>query len=243
MKKFKFLITLSFFLLNIVSIAEAAYGPYLSFDVGGYSRRVEESCSQCVDPITLLPVLKIYGNGYSTRLLGKLGMDLQFLDVYLSFGGSSLKVDEFDGFNGKMSPAVGGGVKIIMYEAPTYEHFKLFINPEFFYFKTSDNIQIYSQSLGYIIESHDILWTEYGVKIGGSARYEFLEPYGGVSLSFLNGNESGPVFGSADFKESDNLGFFFGANYYLDPTGRASLYGEIAGGDNNYLKVGIKTRF
>lgn len=243
MKKLKVTGILFFAFLNIASISEAAYGPYISIDFGGYTRRLEENCSQCLVPGTNIPLYKIYGNGDSTQLLAKLGMDLRYLDIYFSFGGSSLKIDEFDGFNGKMSPAIGGGFKVLMYESPTYEHFNLFVNPDIIYFKTSDTIQIFSQSLGFVLENHDISWTEYGVKIGGSARYDFLEPYGGISLSFLNGNESGPVFGSADFKESDNLGFFFGAHYYLDPAGRASLYGEIAGGDNNYLKVGIKSRF
>jgi hypothetical protein len=94
-----------------------------------------------------------------------------------------------------------------------------------------------------VIESHEISWTEYGIKFGGSARYDYFEPYGGISLSFLNGVESGPVFGTADFKESDNFGFFLGANYYFDPTGQASLYGELGGGDSGYVKVGIKSRF
>ncbi|MBI1822608.1 MAG: hypothetical protein HYR80_00600 [Nitrospirae bacterium] len=243
MKNFLVMNITALILISIVSKAEARYGPYLSLDLEGNSRRVEENCIQCIDPNTGLPALKFYGNGDSTRLLARLGMDLRPLDIYLTFGGSTLTVNEFDGYHGQLAPTFGGGIKIRMYESTSYEHFNIFINPDIIYFKSSDTIQFISQSLGVITESHDVSWTEYGVKVGGSARYDFMEPYAGISVSFLDGEASGPVFGTADFKERDNLGFFLGANYYFDPTGQASLYGEIGGGDNGYVKVGIKTRF
>ncbi|MBI1819666.1 MAG: hypothetical protein HYR81_04995 [Nitrospirae bacterium] len=172
-----------------------------------------------------------------------MGLDLHILDFYLTFGGSTLIVDEFDGFHGKMSPAIGGGFKILMYESPTFEHLKLFINPDVIYFKSSDTIQFYSLSLGYVTESHDISWTEYAIRVGGSSRHGPVEAYGGIKLSFVEGQETGPVFGTADFKEMDNFGLFFGAHFDLDPRGMASFFGEIGGGDSAYLKVGILSRF
>ncbi|MFI5304202.1 MAG: hypothetical protein ACHQYP_05330 [Nitrospiria bacterium] len=231
--------------LTFSPVSRAAYfndGPYFSLDVGSYSRRIEENCPNCVDQFGN-SLLKVYGNGGSTRIMAKMGIRTGFLDGYLSLGGSTLSIDEFNGFNGSMGPAFGGGLKILLYESPSYEHFTLFLNPDVIYFKTSDTIQFYSQSQGFITENHDISWTEYSVKAGGSARFGPFEHYGGVSLSFVNGQETGDVFGSADFKERDNLGFFLGTNLHFDPTGRASFFGEIGGGDNNYLKVGIKTMF
>ena len=130
-----------------------------------------------------------------------------------------------------------------MFQSPFYGHFTLFINPDVIYFKTSDTIQFFSQSQGWITESHDISWTETTVKIGGYSRYDAFAPYGGISLSFVNGQETGDVFGRADIKERDNLGFFLGANLYFDPAGRASFFGELGGGDNNYIRAGIKSRF
>ena len=242
---FGFLI-ISLLTLPLPVTAASAYsedGPYVSFDIGGYSRGIVENCSQCLDPVTGLPILKVNGWGASTRVLAKLGLRLNFIDAYVTLGGATLSIDEFDSFHGEMAPAFGGGLKILMYQSPTYEHFTLFLNPDILYFKTSDMIQILSQSQGYVTENHDISWTEYSLKIGGSARYGMFEPYGGVSLSFVNGQETGAVFGNANFNETDNLGLFLGENFYFDPSGRASIFGEIGGGDNNYLKVGIKSRF
>jgi len=237
-----------FFIISFLTfspISQAAYyddGPYLSFEVGGYSRRIAENCPNCTDQFGN-SMLKVYGNGDSTKILAKFGIRTGLLDGYVTVGGATLSIDEFNGYQGGMAPAFGGGLKILMYESPSYGHFNLFLNPDILYFKTSDTIQIYSQSQGWVTENHDISWTEYAIKVGGSARYGPFENYGGVSLSFLNGQETGNVFGTADFNERDNLGLFLGTNLFLDRTGRASLFGEIGGGDNNYLKVGIKTRF
>jgi len=231
--------------LTYSTVIQAAYlngGPYLSFDVGGDTRRIVENCPQCVDAFGN-PLLKVYGNGDSTRLLAKLGIRAGYFDAYLTFGGATLSIDEFNGYDGRMAPAFGGGLNIIMYQSPEYGHFNLFFNPDILYYKTSDTIQFFSQSMGWITENHDISWTEYTFKFGGSARYGPFENYGGISISFVNGQETGNAFGTADFKESDNVGLFLGANFYFDPTGRASIFGEIGGGDNNYLKVGIRTRY
>jgi hypothetical protein len=217
-------------------------GPYLSVDVGGYSRRIEETCPQCVDAFSN-PILKVYGYADSTRLLMNLGIHAGFLDAYAILGGATLFINEFDGYHGKMSPVFGGGFKILMYQAPTYEHFTLFVNPEVLYFKTSDTILFNSISLGTVIESHDISWTEYAIRVGGSSRHGPVETYGGIKLSFVEGQETGPVFGTADFKEMDNFGLFVGAHFDLDPRGMASFFGEIGGGDSAYLKVGILSRF
>ncbi|MFI5305563.1 MAG: hypothetical protein ACHQYP_12315 [Nitrospiria bacterium] len=247
MKKLSYIGVFILSLLTLPSPGEAAYsysieGPYVSFDVGSYTRRIEENCSQCVDPFGN-PLLKVYANGDSTRLLAKLGLRAGLLDAYVTVGGATLSIDEFNGFHGKMSPAFGGGINLLMYQSPLYGHFTLFLNPDIIYFKTGDTIQFFSQSKGWITENHDISWTETTVKIGGYSRYDGFAPYGGISLSFVNGQETGDVFGSADIKERDNLGFFLGLNLYFDPAGRAAFFGEIGGGDNNYLKVGIKTRF
>jgi hypothetical protein len=102
--------------------AANAEGPYLSVDVGGYSRRIEENCTQCVDA-SGNPILKVYGNADSTRLLMNLGIQAGFLDAYATLGGATLSINEFDGYHGKISPVIGGGFKILMYQSPTYEHF------------------------------------------------------------------------------------------------------------------------
>jgi len=243
-KKFYFAVFLISF-LTYSPLIQAAYfndGPYFSFDAGGNSRRIQENCSQCRDPLDN-PLLKVYGNGDSTRLLAKIGLRAGFLDAYITLGGATLSIDDFNGYQGGMAPAFGGGFNIDLYESPGYGHFTLFFNPDALFFKTSDTIQFPSISQGWVTENHDISWAEYTIKIGGSVRYGPYENYGGVSVSFVNGKETGQFFGSADFSASDTLGLFLGANFYFDPAGRASLYGEIGGGDNNYLKVGIRTRF
>jgi hypothetical protein len=249
MKKILFTgLTLLSLLWGVSPDAKAANdeGPYLRVDVGGYSRRIEETCSQCVD------ILKGYGYADSTRLLMNLGIHTGFLDAYATLGGATLSIYEFDGYHGKMSPVFGGGFKMLMYQSPTYEHFTLFINPDFIYFKTRDTI-LFDSCQGItpctknisvpIIESHDISWTEYAIRVGGSSRYGLVETYGGIKLSFVEGQETGPVFGTADIKEMDNFGLFFGAHFDLDPRGMASFFGEIGGGDSAYLKVGILSRF
>ncbi|MBI1822453.1 MAG: hypothetical protein HY036_05050 [Nitrospirae bacterium] len=244
MKKLKKLVFLSLILLTFSSVTEASVGPYLSFDIGGYSRRLEETNPNFANS------LKFFGTADSTRLLAKLGMDLNFLDIYATVGGSTLIIDDFDSYHGKMGLAYGGGLKLVMYESPTYEHFKLFINPDVIYYKTNDTIQTYSVSAGaFLTQNHEISFTEYGIKVGGSAQYDLFEPYGGIVLSSLSGQETAVSgqdiwrFGTADIKERDNFGLFLGANIYFDPSGRSSLFVETGGGDSGYFKVGIKTRF
>ncbi|MHB8484096.1 MAG: hypothetical protein ACYDBV_15475 [Nitrospiria bacterium] len=220
------------------SLAQAAEGPYLSIDVGEYGRRIEETNVNGANSI------KFYGTTDSTRVLTKFGFDLNFIDLYFILGGSTLTIQDFDGYHGNMGLAYGGGFKILMFQSPTRERFSLFLNPEVLKYTTNDTIQIFSQSQGLITENHEISLTEYEVKAGGSARYDMIEPYGGVRYSWVSGQETGgPQFGTADIKEMDNLGLFLGANFYFDPSGRSSLFGEFGGVDVNYFKVGIKSRF
>ncbi|MHB8482617.1 MAG: hypothetical protein ACYDBV_07785 [Nitrospiria bacterium] len=244
MKKILFLVHL-FFPLIIFSPLVKAYsdGPYVSVDVGGYTRGITENCPKCVDPMTGLPILKVDGTANSTRLLAKFGVRTGLIDTYLTLGGASLSIDEFNGFSGQIAPLIGGGFKILMYRSPTWEHFTLYVNPDVFYYKTSDTLLIQSQSLGAVTENHDISWTEYAIRVGGSARYDMVEPYGGVELSFVNAQETGPVFGSADIRQQNILGYFLGGRYYLDPSGQVALFGEFGGGDTDYFKIGIQTKF
>jgi hypothetical protein len=224
-------------LLFLATVADAANGPYLDLELGGGTRRIQEDCPQCQDQFGN-PLYKVYANGDTTRLLARIGLTLERFDIYVTGGGAALTIDEFNGYDGKMAPAYGGGLKLTLYESPGYERFNLYVNPDILYFKTSDTIDWNG-----FIENHDISWTEYGVKIGGSARYDYYEPYGGVELSYVSGQETGPNFGTADFKERDNIGIFLGANYFFDVTRRAAIYGEIDLGDTNNLKVGIRSRF
>ncbi|HXN05806.1 MAG TPA: hypothetical protein VN944_01945, partial [Nitrospiria bacterium] len=130
--------------------------------------------------------------------------------------------------------------------SPTYEHFKLFFNPEAVFYSTSDIITTCTGGSGcpsFVIEQHDIRWSEYTFKFGGSARYYVWGPYGGVKVSFVNAQETAPVFGTGDISEVDNIGLFFGAKFYLDPRGKAFLYGEFGGGDSDYFTVGLRSRF
>lgn len=247
MKKLIHIGVLFLSILTLPSVSKGAgsyldVGPYISFDVGGYSRRIMENCNNCSDGYGNI-VLKAPGNGDSTRVLAKLGFRADLLDFYLTFGGANLSIDDF-GYQSDMAPAFGGGFKILMYQSPSYGHFSLFLNPDVLYFKTNSTVQFYPATSSVLItENHDISWTEYTLHVGGSTRYGPFETYGGVSLSFVNGEESGPQFGTSDFNERDNVGLFLGANVFFDPSSRASIFGEIAGGDNNYFKVGIKTMF
>lgn len=236
------------FLLAICpSISEAAFsytieGPYVSLDAGGYSRRIVASCLQCNNVSGTAP-LKAYGYSDSTRILGKFGLRANLLDAYLTFGGGTLSINEMNGFQGGMAPVFGGGFNLLLYQSDLYGHLTLYVNPDVVYFKTSDTVQVYFQSQRWITENQELAWTETIVKIGGFSRYGNFASYGGISVSVVNGEETGNVLGSADIKERDKVGLFLGANFYLDPSGQPLLFGEVGGIDNNYFKLGIKAIF
>lgn len=234
----KLFLTLSFVILTVLypAVPVFAEGPYISFDLGSYSRRIQETNPGFAGS----PVF--YATADSTRLTAKIGANLGGLDVYLIAGGATLSIPDFDGYAGKMGPLFGAGLKLALFESPTYEHFRLFFNPEAIVFSTSDVIFTYTGG-GPVLEQHDIQWSEYTFKFGGSARYYEWEPYGGVKVSFVNGEETAPAFGTGDISEVDNIGLFFGANFYLDRRGKTLLYGELGGGDSDYFTVGLRSRF
>jgi hypothetical protein len=92
------------------------------------------------------------------------------------------------------------------------------------------------------VVDEEISWTEYAVSLGVKGRYEGFRPFGGLRVSKIDGTDR---IGSqtAEIRERDMLGFFFGADIPLDRVERTAITVQISGVDENAFRVGYKVAF
>ncbi|HET6464033.1 MAG TPA: hypothetical protein VFH55_00295 [Nitrospiria bacterium] len=232
--------------------------PYFQMNVGVYSRDISEKSSALVN-------FKVNGTADSTRLIAKAGVNLgDILNLYLQGGAADLSIDEFDNYDASMSGAYGGGLRINLYQAPYRDGPKLFIDGSYLRYTTDDTVQtsqcasppdcnsstsIYQPR----IVKDTIQWNEYTFLMGASGRYFEMGPYGGIRLSKVDGKDrvrgapdsTFPTYfqATADVKERDNFGIFFGTDVFLDRAGKTALNFEASLFDVYSFQAGIRTTF
>ncbi|HET6464974.1 MAG TPA: hypothetical protein VFH55_05115 [Nitrospiria bacterium] len=233
--------------------------PYFQINVGVYSRDIVEQSSA-------LTTFKVNGTADSTRLIAKAGVNLgDVLNLYLQGGAADLSIDEFDNYDASMSGAYGGGLRINLYQAPYQGGPNLFFEGNYLHSSTDDHVQVQRDCTGLsgcpvapnnflpTIAKETIQWDEYTVLMGASGRYFDMGPYGGIRLSKVDGkdrvraapdsNFTTSLQATADVKERDNFGIFFGTDVFLDRSGKTALNFEASLFDVYSFQAGIRTTF
>lgn len=274
-KTIKILLTLTFFL----SATFLGTDPVLSRDlfmteeeapqIFGITLGVETGITSrdVVDKDFPSPGVNFQGNAVSTRFLAKIG--LRFFDrieIYGRGGGADLSISDFNDFDARVAPIYGGGVHIDLYQGPRPDRIKIFLDGSFLYFVTEDKIQIpdcpESIDLNHECEDAEIIsrladekirWREGAISAGGSFRHDYFEPYGGIRLSSLRGedeldtkpdiNFSHLHHQDIDLDEDNNFGIFFGTNIYLDRNEKSAISLEVSAIDQFAFTAGFKVVF
>ncbi len=235
--------------------APQIFGVTLGIETGITSRNIVEE-----DPV--FAGFKVSGDAVSTRFLAKIG--LRFFDrfeIYGKGGSADLSISDFNDFDARPAPAYGGGLRIDLYQGPRPEGIKLFLDSNILYFTAKDRIQILDCPLTSCADSdllsrmadEKISWREGTISAGGSFRHDYFEPYGGVRLSFVRGDDilevkedanfPDPLKLKVDLDEDNNFGIFFGTNIYLDRSDKSAISLEFSAIDQLAFMAGFKAAF
>lgn len=201
----------------------------------------------------------------SLRLLAKLSIRIiDPVEIYAVGGGGDLQIDEL-GFNSDFSGMYGGGVHLILYRERGEMPFEVFADYRFLRYEAKDRVffqptetvdtngdgfadtevPIPPGNAGELLDE-EIRWTEHQAKFGVRGKHDQWEPYGGVRFSFIKGKDRLPSqFGevNVDFKQSDTVGLFAGAAYYLSRSERAAVFAELGIIDQFSLAAGFRVGF
>ncbi len=242
-------------LLMAEEAAPQIFGVTLGIETGITSRDIVEE-----DPV--FAGFKVSGDAVSTRFLAKIG--LRFFDrieIYGKGGGVDLSISDFNDFDARPVPAYGGGIRLDLYQGPRPEMMRLFLDANFLYFVAEDTIQILDCPLSSCsvsdlrprMANEEIRWREGTISAGGSFRHDYFEPYGGVRLSIVRGDDilevredtnfPDPLNLKVDLDEDDNFGIFFGTSIYLDRSKKSAINLEFSAIDQFAFMAGFKSAF
>ncbi len=220
-------------------VAQAA-APPVSFGVelGPVSRDIEEEGN--------LVVGTQRGVADSTQLTARLSLQVAPpLIVFGEVGVADLSVDEFQDYRSDLHLLYGGGLRVLLSEGGYGQPVTVYSDLKFSRLKTNDQICAANCNDPVVFPTfvdEDISWTEYVVSLGVKGQYEGFRPFGGLRISKIDGTDR---IGSqtAEIRERDMLGFFFGADIPLDRIERTALTIQISGIDENAFRVGYKVAF
>ena len=241
-----------------------AFSPYIQLETGISSRDVVEDVEVVIDGEVVGH--KVKGDAVSTQIIAKAGIELwRVLSIYALGGGTTLSIDEFDGFDSRLQGLYGGGVRLNFYNSPHRDQLTLYVEGEALRFSADDHVVALvvcsagngcSADTGLGIETNfkeTIDWNEYTIRIGGSGNLGGIRGYGGIRLSQVDGTDKlkaspntdfpGGVSETLDLEEDDNFGIFFGLDLFLDRSEKSSVYFDISIIDRDSFKVGIRRSF
>ncbi len=227
---------------SIMSVAPAHAASPVSFGVelGVVSRDIEEEGALLVGTAT--------GIADSTQLTARLGVQVAPpVILFGEFGVADITIDEFDQYRSDVHPLYGGGARLVLFEGAYPEHLSVYSDVRVVRLKTDDQVIVCIASCGSptpveALVDEEISWTEYGVSLGIRGRYEGWRPFGGFRLSRLDGTDRvGDV--TADIREREMVGFFFGTDIWLDRDERAAITVQFSGIDENAFRIGYKVAF
>jgi hypothetical protein len=208
------------------------------------------------------PLSVTVGGGYTSRIIkesgstatadiGRLLVTLAYqprpqVMLYVVGGGSSLRIDDFNGYAADMNGIYGGGITL---SAAVLPRASLFLDGRYLRSVTDDTVVMSCGPNTPCPSSTDekITWNEYRVRLGVKSRFLSLAPYGGLQVSLVRGddhlnpsyliNPSGPE--TLDIKEQQTVGLFGGVTMPLDPKGRVSVFAEFDVIDENAIWAGL----
>ncbi len=235
----------------LASVAPAAAAPppvSIGVELGVVSRDIEEEGGLALGTFN--------GVADSTRITARLSLGLApGLAVFGEVGGADLAVDEFEGYRSDMHASYGGGIRLSL--ANTNYPRQPMVYADFRVSRLSTNDQLFLDWCDDLActtvttrpSKEDLAWTEYAVGLGVRGVLQGLRPFGGLQFSKLDGTDvARTVDGSqrearAEVRESNSVGFFFGADIPLDRSEQTAVTLQFSGIDENAFRVGYKVAF
>lgn len=192
----------------------------------------------------------------SLRLLGKLGMRLSDrVHFYGLMGLSDLEVDDF-GFRGDLSGTYGVGIHIQSNRNAVHSPFAEY---RYLRVKPKDTVRFAPSvdadgdglvDLGELLADEEVSetleWVEHVLRLGVRGKYDPLEPYGGIQLSWVQGTDTIPARDQtirAAFEQDASLGVFLGTAYSLSDKHGVTLFIEGSLLDQRALAGGVRAAF
>lgn len=203
---------------------------------------------------------EVKGTADTTSIAGQFAVGIvRGVSVYGEVGAVDVGVDEFDGYQSAFNPLYGGGIRLSV-PANRYAGSVVFFSDlRARHVSSSDRVTTLvctancGDPLTEVVVSdtvdEDLKWWEYTFKFGASGRYTDIRPFGGIELSKLDGTDtvrsvsSGLLDQELDVRESNSIGFFFGADFLLDPQGQSAVTVEVDAIDRYAFKVGFTVGF
>ncbi|MFZ5862183.1 MAG: hypothetical protein ACOYXR_04990 [Nitrospirota bacterium] len=232
-----------------LAVPPAVAAPSVSFgiELGVVSRDIEEegglqggTVSSIVD---------------STRLTARVSVALApGVTLFGEAGGADLAMTD-EGYRSDMHLSYGGGIRLASGDPAYPRHPSVFADLRVNRVATDDQLMLdwcddstCATSTARLSEE-DLSWTEYAVGLGVMGRVQGLRPFGGVQFSKLDGaDRARAIDGSAnearlDVRESNSVGFFFGADLPLDRSERRLITIRFSGIDDNAFRVAYTVAF
>ncbi|MFQ5456056.1 MAG: hypothetical protein ACE5EA_07635 [Nitrospirota bacterium] len=155
----------------------------------------------------------------STRVLSQIGMRItDYFVVYGKIGTANLDIISFHGYDAGFDILYGGGISIKLFDSHKKQPLRILLSGDSVKFRTDSTVKT---EVG--VESEEIDWIEYTLRLGLSKEYRYLQPYIGVIASEIKGSDLLSISGDLDFSSEDNLGLFFGSNIFIDTSKSISL--------------------
>jgi len=215
--------------------------PHLSLtvDIGFSSRNIEES-----GQVPGGGSFSASGTADSVPLLATLAYTpIPQLTLYAVGGGTSLQINDFDGYSSNLGGTYGGGLTLSYNVMPGAA---MFLDGRYLRYVTDDTVVM--QCGGGVLcpsgTGETITWNEYRARLGVKSR-SFVSTYGGIQVSFVRGddhinhfqNTGSPV--TFSIKEQDEVGVFGGVSIPLDPLRRIRFFTEFNLFDEYAIRGGL----
>jgi hypothetical protein len=238
-------------LLALAAATPAAAAPPVSFgiEVGVVSRDIEEEGGLVVGTAS--------GVAESTRLTARASVALApGMALFGEVGGADLAVDEFDNYRSDMHLSYGGGLRLSSADAMYPQQPVVFADFRVSRISTDDQmvrdwcVDSACLTVAPRLLDETLAWTEYAVSFGVKGRLQGLRPFGGLQVSKIDGSDHiRPADGGAlvesrsEVRESDSVGFFFGADIPLDRQEQTAVVIKFSGIDENAFRVAYRVAF
>jgi hypothetical protein len=238
-------------LLALAAAAPSAAAPPVSFgiEVGVVSRDIEEEGGLVVGTAP--------GVAESTRLTARASVALApGMALFGEVGGADLAVDEFDGYRSDIHLSYGGGIRLSSADTMYPQQPVVFADFRVSRISTDDQmvrdwcVDTGCSSVVPRLLDEALAWTEYVAAIGVKGRLQGVRPFGGLQISKIDGTDHirpadvGVLVESrSEVRESDSVGFFFGADIPLDRDERTLITFRVSGIDENAFRVAYKVAF
>ncbi|MFZ5875399.1 MAG: hypothetical protein ACOYXU_03210 [Nitrospirota bacterium] len=202
------------------------------------------------------------GTADTTGITGQVAVGIvRGVSLFGEVGAADVAVDEFNGYQSSFNLVYGGGLRL---SAPMNRYAGsalLFSELRARRITSSDQLMTlvctqncFDADPNNDVESseavdEDLDWWEYTIKVGVSGQYDNVRPFGGIEVSKLDGTDSvdfvDPTLSdqTLDVRESNSIGFFFGADILLDRQGQSAVTIEMSAIDRYAFRVGFNVGF